>query len=73
MEGYQPFTLVGIALIVIGIILVVLPFVARYIPSLEGLPWIIIWVYKSNGFIFTTSPLLIIITIISVILSILKR
>jgi hypothetical protein len=73
MEDYQPFTLVGIALIVIGVILVALPFVARYIPSLEKLPWIIIWVYKSNGFIFATSPLLIIISIISLILSFLKR
>jgi hypothetical protein len=73
MEDYQPFTLVGIALIVIGVILVALPFVARHIPSLEKLPWIIIWVYKSNGFLFATSPLLIILTIISLILSFMKR
>jgi len=73
MGNHQPFTLIGIVLIIFGIILVVLPFVARHIPSLEKLPWIIIWVYKSNGFLFATSPLLIIITIISLILSILKR
>jgi hypothetical protein len=73
MENYQPFTLLGAALIIIGVILVILPFIARHIPNLEKLPWIIIWVYKSNGFILATSPLLIIISIVSLILSILKR
>jgi hypothetical protein len=73
MEDYQPFILIGIALIIVGVILVSLPFVVRHIPSVEKLPWIIIWVYKSNGFIFATSPLLIIITLISIILGILKR
>lgn len=73
MEDYQPFTLIGVALIIVGVVLVVLPFIARYIPSVEKVPWIIIWVYKSNGFIFATSPLLIIITIISVILSLLRK
>jgi len=73
MEDYQSLTFVGIALIVVGIILVILPFIARHIPNLEKVPWIIIWVYKSNGFLFATSPLLIILTMISLILSILKR
>lgn len=73
MEDYQSLTFVGIVLIVVGIILVILPFIARHIPNLEKVPWIIIWVYKSNGFLFATSPLLIILTIISLILSILKR
>jgi hypothetical protein len=73
MDDYQPFALIGIALIIVGIIMVALPFIARHVPGLEKLPWIIIWVYKSNGFIFATSPLLIILTIITLILSFLKR
>ncbi len=70
---YRPLTLVGILLIASGLILVLLPLIARYLPSLERLPWIIVWVYRSNGFYFATSPLLIIISFISLLLNLLGR
>lgn len=73
MESYQPFTLIGIIFIVAGILLVILPLIAQHIPSLEKIPRIIIWTYKSDNFVFVTSPILIIITIISFILNYLKR
>jgi hypothetical protein len=73
LESYQPFTLIGIIFIVAGILLVILPLIAQHIPSLEKIPWIIIWTYKSDNFVFVTSPILIIITIISFILNYLKR
>lgn len=73
MESYQPFTLIGIVFIVAGILLVILPLIAQHIPSLEKIPWIIIWTYKSDNFIFATSPILIIITILSFILNYLKH
>jgi len=70
MESYyRPFTLMGLILILSGIILVMLPFIARHLPSLERLPWIFIWVYRKNGFYFVTSPLLIILSIISIVLN----
>ena len=73
MKSHQPFTLIGIIFIVAGILLVILPLIAQHIQSLQKLPWIIIWTYKSDNFVFVTSPILIIITIISFILNYLKR
>ncbi len=70
MESYyRPLTAMGLILILSGIILVMLPFIARHFPNLEKLPWILIWVYRKNGFYFVTSPLLIIISIISILLN----
>jgi len=65
---YRPFTVLGLLLIVCGFILIALPLIARHLPSLERLPWILIWVYRRDGFYFITSPLLIIISIVSVVL-----
>jgi hypothetical protein len=73
LESYQPFTLIGIIFIVAGILLVILPLIAQHIPSLEKIPWIIIWTYKSDNFVFVTSPILIIITAASFILNYLKH
>ena len=68
MESYyRPFTVMGLILILSGIILVMLPFIARHLPNIEKVPWIFIWVYRKNGFYFVTSPLLIILSIISIV------
>ena len=73
MRSYQPFTLIGLIFIVAGILLVILPLIAQHIPNLQKIPWIIIWTYKSDNFVFATSPILIIITIISFILNYIKH
>jgi len=73
LKSYPPFTLLGLVFIIAGILLIVLPLIAQLIPSLEKLPWIIVWVYKTNNFVFVTSPLLIIIGIASIILTYLKH
>jgi hypothetical protein len=70
---YRPFTVLGLALIVLGLILVALPPIIRHLPSLERLPWILIWVYRSDGFYFATSPLLIIISIVSILIQLFRR
>jgi hypothetical protein len=70
---YKPFTILGLLLIVSGLLLVLLPFLACHLPSLEKLPWIILWVYRRDGFYFATSPLLIIVSLISLILNIFNR
>lgn len=70
---YRPFTVLGLLLIVCGFVLVALPFVARHLPSLERLPWFLIWVYRSDGFYFITSPLLIVVSIVSLILHLIGR
>jgi hypothetical protein len=68
MDNFTPLTLLGILLIAVGIVLVALPLIARHIPNLENLPWIIVWVYRTDGFLLATSPILIIISIISLII-----
>jgi hypothetical protein len=70
---YRPFTFLGLLLIASGVILVLLPVIARYIPSIDKIPWIILWVYKSDGFYFATSPLLIILSALSLVLNFLGR
>ena len=65
--NYQPFTTLGLILIVSGLLLVLLPFLARYLPSLDLVPWLLIWVYRRDGFIFVTSPLLILLSLLSLI------
>lgn len=68
----QQIVWLGIFLIIVGIVLVLLPTLAKYI-DLSRIPSWIIYVYRSDGFYFVTSPLLIILSIISVVLYILTR
>jgi len=70
---YRPFTVLGLLLIVSGALLIALPILARHLPSLERLPWIIVWVYRRDGFYFITSPLLIIVSLVSLLLHLLSR
>jgi len=71
--SYQPFTTLGLILIVSGLLLVLLPFLSRFFPSLEHVPWYIIWVYRRDGFTFMTSPLLIILSLLSLIVQLYGR
>ncbi len=73
METYRPLASLGWMLIILGAILVALPALVKLVPSMEGLPWWIIWVYRSDGFTFATSPLLIFISILSLIYNHLQR
>jgi hypothetical protein len=66
MDNFPPLTLLGV-LISVGIVLVALPLIAKYIPNVEEIPWIILWVYRKDGFVFATSPILIIISILSLV------
>ena len=68
----QPFTLIGIILIIAGLLFLLLPIIAQHIPNIQKIPWILLWTYKTDNFLFATSPILIIITIISLILNYLK-
>jgi len=74
-EAYQFFTISGILLILIGLALVLLPIIANYLPSIERLEKllpILIYVYRSENFYFITSPLLILICLILLILYIIR-
>ncbi len=65
-------TWLGIALILIGTALVLIPILGRYI-DLSQVPSWLIYIYHSNGFYFVTSPLLIVLSIAAFIAYILMR
>lgn len=73
MDAYRPLTIMGLIFIVSGIILVALPFILRHLPSVERLPWILLFIYRKDGFYFATSPLLIMISIASLIIYLSSR
>jgi hypothetical protein len=70
--SYQTFVIPGLILILLGIILIAIPFLAKVSPSIEKLPTLLVWVYRSDGFYFVTSPILIIISVISIIVYLVK-
>src|ERR1700683_3200241 len=63
----------GAVFILLGIAFFLVPLMARS-GSVSGfkIPWIILYVYNSNGFYFATSPILIIISIVTVMAGILR-
>jgi hypothetical protein len=64
MNTELPFTSLGILFILIGIAFVLIPVVAKLVPQadLEKIPWILLYVYRRENFVFVTSPLLIIVS-----------
>jgi len=68
----EPLTWLGIALILIGAALVLLPVVGKYV-DLSQIPSWLIYVYHSDGFYFVTSPLLLLLSLVSFIVFLLKR
>ena len=68
----HPLTWVGVILTIIGVTLIFLPILGRYV-DLAHIPWWLIYVHRSDGFIFVTSPLLIGLFVISVVTYLLMR
>jgi hypothetical protein len=68
----DPITWVGVILIIIGVVIVLLPILGRYV-DLSRIPWWLIYIYKSDGFYFITSPLLIVIFVVSVLIYLLMH
>ncbi|MFQ6135232.1 MAG: hypothetical protein ACE5KU_05395 [Nitrososphaerales archaeon] len=74
-EGGGVFTALGIMFILLGIALVIIPAVVRYLPSkdfLDRIPWIILYVYRQDNFTFVTSPLLILISLAFILYALLR-
>ncbi|MGP3667843.1 MAG: hypothetical protein ACKD6N_04805 [Candidatus Bathyarchaeota archaeon] len=66
MSSEKLFIGLGFFLILLGIVFIVVPIIAKYLPSirLEHVPWILLWVYRKDNFWIATSPILIIAGII---------
>jgi len=64
LEWRSPFTVLGFFLILIGVLLLAVPYVVKHLPTLERLeqiPWILLYVYRKDDFYFMTSPILLIV------------
>jgi hypothetical protein len=68
------FYLIGIVFVLIGIAFFLIPVLAKSgLLSGVKIPWIILYVYNNNGFYFATSPLLIIISVASLLFAFIRR
>jgi hypothetical protein len=72
-EWEQSFTWFGITMVLLGVLFVLIPYLVRFAPEIEKLPTLLLYVYHRDTFYFATSPILIIISIISVLVSLLSR
>ncbi|MEM2875054.1 MAG: hypothetical protein QW567_03435 [Candidatus Hadarchaeales archaeon] len=72
METVHPFFTLGMFLILLGIAFVLVPIIGRYV-DLSGVPSWLIYVYSSDGFYFVTSPFLIILSLVSILIYLLTR
>ncbi len=70
--GDSPFQVVGVLLILLGVLFVALPYVSRFV-DVDKIPWILLYVYRSDGFTFATSPILIILSLASLLFAYLRR
>ena len=68
MDEANPLTLLGILLILLGVVFVALPYVSRVV-DVEKIPWIILYIYRRDGFTFATSPILLFLSALSLILA----
>jgi len=73
MDEYRPFAAVGWTLILLGVLFVALPYLTRLVPNIERLPWYIVYVYRSDGFYFATSPILILLSLLSLLWGYVRR
>ena len=75
MTWERSLTAFGILLILIGVALVLIPIVVKLIPEIDvkQIPWFLLYIYHKDGFFFATSPLLIIIGLLSFLWVFLRR
>jgi len=65
---------IGILFLVLGVLFFLIPLLSRAINlSAIKIPWIILYVYKSDGFYFATSPLLLILSAVAILYYIFRR
>ena len=72
-EWYSSFAWIGAIMILLGVLFLAIPYLIRYAPEIEKLPPILLYVYRKDGFYFATSPILIIVSIVWVFVSLLRR
>ena len=68
----HPLTWLGIGFILVGVALVLLPVLGKVI-DLSAIPSWLVYVYRSDGFLFATSPFLIALSIAAFLVYLLVR
>jgi hypothetical protein len=65
---------IGIIFLILSIAFFLIPLIARS-GAVSGLriPWILIYVYNKGGFYFATSPILLVVSAVSILVFILRR
>ena len=59
--------LIGVLFLILGVLFVVTPMLLHRLPSLDTLPWILVYVYRRNGLTIVTSPLLLLVSLTSLL------
>lgn len=65
-------TWIGLLLILLGLIFITLPILGQYV-SLKNIPNWLIYTYRKNGFLFITSPILIVLSILLILINLLLK
>lgn len=74
MKGLgEPLTALGLTFILLGGTLLLIALASKYVAKLSGLPPLLLYIYRGDGFIIATSPILIIIAAILLLLTLLGR
>ncbi|MCD6593990.1 hypothetical protein J7L00_07935 [Candidatus Bathyarchaeota archaeon] len=65
----------GVLFVVLGLAFIAASLIAKVTPqlSLERIPWILLWIYRRDGFWFATSPILLMISVAAFIIWLLTR
>ena len=67
------FIWIGLIITILGILLILVPHLIKYIPEIQEIHPLLLYVYRRGNFWFATSPILIIISILSVMIYIISH
>ena len=70
---FTPLTMMGILLIILGIVLVAIPFIAKFFTKIEKVHPLLLWGTRVDGFFIGTSPILLIILLVIYLVILLTR
>jgi hypothetical protein len=71
-EEVHQLTWLGVAFVLIGVALIALPLLGRHIDFSKIPPWLV-YVHRGDGFYFVTSPFLLLLSILSLAIYLLKK
>jgi hypothetical protein len=58
---------IGVLLLILGVFFVVTPMLREHLLAIDTLPWILVYIYRHNGLTIVTSPLLLLVSLASLL------